>query len=67
MTVLPEVVVELPVDSVSIVRLHGQACIECGATAGPLVAAGYVYTRSCNGGRLGWAVVACPEHQAGAA
>jgi hypothetical protein len=37
----------------------GKACIDCGSTAGPFVRAGYAYTRSSEGGRLPWAVVAC--------
>lgn len=45
----------------------GRACIDCGSESGPLVRAGYVYTRNGDGGRLPWAVVACPEHQGGAA
>jgi len=43
-------------------QLHEKACIDCGSTTGPFVAAGYVYTRSSDGGRLPWAVVACEEH-----
>ncbi len=46
-------------------QLHEQACIDCGSTTGPFVAAGHVYTRNSEGGRLAWAVVACPEHQGG--
>ena len=61
MVALPTVERELPVDATSIARLHGEACIECGATSGPLLPAGHVYTRS-RAGRLGWSVVACPEH-----
>jgi hypothetical protein len=45
----------------------GRACIDCGSTHGPFTAAGYVYTRSVDGGRLPWAVVACPEHTVAAA
>lgn len=44
-------------------QLHEQACIDCGSATGPFVAAGHVYTRDSEGGRQGWAVVACPEHQ----
>lgn len=61
MVALPVVDRELPVDSISIARLHGEACIVCGTASPPLISAGHVYTRSC-GARLGWTVVACPEH-----
>ena len=43
-------------------QLHRKACIDCGDTTGPFAPAGYVYTRGSEGGRLGWPVVACPEH-----
>ena len=43
-------------------QLHEKACIDCGTETGPFTSAGYVYTRSLGGGRLPWAVVACPEH-----
>jgi hypothetical protein len=53
----------LPVDDALLVRLHGKACITCGGTTGPLTAAGYVSTRTADGGLLPWAVVACTEHE----
>ncbi|MFC1418491.1 hypothetical protein [Streptacidiphilus cavernicola] len=56
----------LPVDASTLLQLQGRACIACGTTAGPLTAAGHVYTGTPQGGRLGWAVVACPEHLGGA-
>lgn len=61
MAALPVVDRELPVDSISIARLHGEACIVCGTASTPLMSAGHVYTLS-RGARLGWAVVACPDH-----
>ena len=56
----------LPVDDALLVRLHGEACITCGTTTGPLTPAGHVYTRVVDEGQLGWAVTACPEHLAAA-
>ncbi|WP_327586567.1 hypothetical protein OHA25_05805 [Nonomuraea sp. NBC_00507] len=44
-------------DTISIVRLHGQACIDCGAVNKRLQPAGDVSHR----GRL-WRVVACDNH-----
>jgi hypothetical protein len=46
-----------------LLRLHGVACIRCGSVGGPLLPAGHAYTITDDGGRLGWPVVACPEHQ----
>lgn len=54
---------DFPDDTISIARLHGEACIACGTTRAPLAPAGHVYTRDQQGGRLGWSVVACAEHQ----
>jgi hypothetical protein len=54
----------LPVDDALLVRLHGEACITCGTTTGPLTPAGHVYTGNADEGQLGWSVVACPEHRA---
>jgi hypothetical protein len=34
--------------SVSIVRLHGEACFDCGAVTKPLRAAGQVMVRGCS-------------------
>lgn len=49
-------------DTLSIARLHGEACVVCGVTEG-LVDAGHVYTEGTEeGSRLGWAVRACPPH-----
>lgn len=56
MTGHPEI--ELPVDTVSIARLHGQACIKCGSTTPPLRPAGHVNTRGSDG-LIAWPVVAC--------
>lgn len=44
-------------DSVSIARLHGQACLDCGTVAGRLHPAGVALHR----GRR-WPVVACDAH-----
>jgi hypothetical protein len=44
-------------DNISIARLHGQACIDCGAVTLKLSPAGRVLYR----GRL-WTVVACADH-----
>lgn len=41
-------------------QLHSTACIRCGAREG-LAPAGHAYVKD-GPGRLGWAVVACPEH-----
>ncbi|MFC1416391.1 hypothetical protein [Streptacidiphilus cavernicola] len=57
----------LPVDGQLLARLRGVACITCGSTDGPLAPAGHRYTTTCLGGRLGWAVVACPAHTEAAA
>ena len=54
-------VIALPVDDVTLGRLHALACFHCGAT-GPLVPAGHVYTSDGDGGRYGWSVAACPQH-----
>jgi hypothetical protein len=44
-------------------QLHGEACIDCGDTVGPLVAAGHRHVKTQAGrAPLGWAVVACPAH-----
>lgn len=59
MTGHPEI--ELPVDTLSIARLHGHACIVCGTTTPPLRAAGHVNTRGSDG-LIAWPVVACKEH-----
>jgi hypothetical protein len=56
----------LPVDGQFLARLRGAACITCGSTTGPLTPAGHRYTSTVHDGRLGWAVVACPEHRAAA-
>lgn len=52
----------LPVDNQILVRLYVLACFYCGATAGPLVPAGHVYTGDGEGSWYGWPVVACPRH-----
>lgn len=66
MTALRTVEQELPVDAVSIVRLHGEACIDCGSTVGPLTPAGHIGTRTGNGdGTISWPVVTCPAHTEG--
>jgi hypothetical protein len=52
----------LPVDDVTLGRLHALACFSCGTATGPLTPAGHVYTGDGDGGRYGWPVVACPEH-----
>ena len=59
-TAVPTVEIELPVDRVSIARLHGEACISCGCTALPLMPNGHVGTRGSEDGILSWPVVACP-------
>jgi hypothetical protein len=56
------VVLGLPVDAPTLDRLHGLACLTCGAIDGLLVPADHDCTAS-GGGRLGWAVVACADHQ----
>jgi hypothetical protein len=56
------IVLGLPVDIPTLVRLHGLACVTCGTSDVVLVPAGHVRTES-GGGLLGWAVVACPEHK----
>jgi hypothetical protein len=53
----------LPVDDQVLARLHALACFHCGSTLGPLIPAGHVYTGDGGGGRYGWPVVACREHQ----
>ena len=58
-------VIALPVDDVTLGRLHALACFSCGSTAGPLTPAGHVYTGDGDGGRYGWPVVACSEHVGG--
>lgn len=44
-------------DTISIARLHGLACIDCGAVCRCLTPAGQVVHR----GRV-WSIVACPLH-----
>jgi hypothetical protein len=58
MSALP-VIEQLPVDAISIVRLHGLACITCGTASGPLLDAGHIGTRDSEGGVLSWRVVTC--------
>lgn len=53
---------QLPVNQETMRRLEGQGCIDCGTPEG-LSPAGYRYTADHEGGRLGWPVLACPEHQ----
>ena len=47
---------------VSIARLHGEACIDCGAVNTKLYPAGEVST-VVEGGRQVWQVVACVDHR----
>lgn len=47
---------------VSIARLHGEACIDCGAVNTKLYPAGAVSTR-VDGGLQVWQVVACADHR----
>lgn len=54
-------------EQLSIARLHGEACRYCGSTKPPLRPAGHVYTTDREGGRLGWALVACASHSGGRA
>ncbi|MGW9439593.1 hypothetical protein [Streptomyces sp. NPDC055607] len=39
-------------------RLHGRRCARCGATS-PTRPAGYAYSVTRDGGRLGWPVKVC--------
>jgi hypothetical protein len=55
--------VTLPVDRRTMARLHGHACVTCGATDAPLTPAGYAHTIAGDGGLLGWPVRACPHHK----
>lgn len=48
-------------DSVSAVRLHGEACWHCGSVAG-LRTVGEVSTRVGGGVLRVWPIVACPVH-----
>jgi hypothetical protein len=50
-------------EQISIARLHGEACYDCGAVHGLLVPAGTV-TTPVEGGEREWPIVACPEHVA---
>jgi hypothetical protein len=50
----------LSADHLTPAQKQHTACFECGAP-GPLVPAGYAYTKT-SGAPLGWAVVACPNH-----
>lgn len=59
MAALPVLDLVLPVDHVSIARLHGEACIKCGSTVLPLMHNGYVRTRGSDDSVLSWLVVAC--------
>ena len=59
---VPAAAMQLPVDLVSIVRLHGEACITCGTTTLPLIPNGHVRTGGTDDGVLSWPVVACPDH-----
>lgn len=49
-------------DDVSIARLHGEACITCGAVNTRLFPAGAVST-VVEGGLQVWQVVACAKHR----
>lgn len=49
-----------PDDSISIARLHGEACFFCGAVNTPLHPAGNVTTPVDGGTRI-WPIVACPQ------
>lgn len=50
---------------ISIARLHGEACIRCGAVHRKLYPAGEV-TVAINGRHRVWPVAACEEHRGGA-
>lgn len=43
-------------------QLHGHACMVCGSELDGLMDAGHAYTKTADGGRLGWPVKACPQH-----
>lgn len=58
-TAVPAAEIELPVDTVSIARLHGEACIRCGSTVPPLTPCGHMRTVGTDNGVLSWPVVAC--------
>lgn len=49
--------------SISIARLHGEACIRCGAVFLPLFPVGSIYTRDRDGALRAWHVVACGQHR----
>ncbi len=51
---------DTPVQAVSIVRLHGEACWHCGATLGELFAAGHI---TLPGQDRVWPVVVCAKHR----
>ncbi|GAB2800266.1 hypothetical protein GCM10027091_35080 [Streptomyces daliensis] len=48
---------------ISIARLHGEACIDCGAVHQRLFPAGTLRTMTERGARV-WSVVTCTLHQA---
>jgi hypothetical protein len=51
-------------DNLALDQLHAAACRYDGPHAGPLAAAGHVYTTPAEPGEpLGWAVVACARHR----
>lgn len=47
---------------VSLARLHGEACIICGAVNGRLVPAGTRHTRGADRALTSWEVVTCVAH-----
>lgn len=51
-------------ETASTVRLHGEACIDCGNTQGRLYPAGTVLTTFAARTRR-WPVVTCHKHRAG--
>jgi hypothetical protein len=57
---VPDVPLLVPAEL--LLRLHGLACIRCGSVTGRFAPAGHAYTITEDGGRLGWAVVACAHH-----
>ncbi len=58
---VPDVPLLVPAELL-LLRLDGVVCIRCGSVGGQLAPAGHAYTITEDGGRLGWAVVACTHH-----
>jgi hypothetical protein len=49
--------------TISIARLHGEACLICGTTSDALLPTGRLHTTGADGTRRTWRAVVCPAHR----